>query len=99
MRFSWCISNSYSKSEIARSPLTIVLAPTLRAKSTTRMSNGSARTLLRSLVADSMKAIRSSMPNSGWVLRVERLTTAMTTSSNSSAARWMMSRWPLVIGS
>ena len=39
----WTISSSYSKSEIARRPLTIARAPTLRAKSTTRVSNGSAR--------------------------------------------------------
>src|SRR2546423_7816493 len=44
LRFSWLISSSYSKSEIARSPLTIAFAPTLCANSTTSVENGSART-------------------------------------------------------
>src|SRR5919106_1072456 len=36
LRFSWFISNSYSKSEIARRPLTIAVAPHSRANSTRR---------------------------------------------------------------
>src|SRR5215204_2369021 len=45
MRLSWFISNSYSKSEMARNPLTITMAPISLAKSTTSVSNGSGRTL------------------------------------------------------
>ena len=38
LRFSCAISNSYSKSEIARSPLTIALASLSRANSTSRLA-------------------------------------------------------------
>src|SRR5207302_11166850 len=45
MRLSWLSSSSYSKSEIARSPLTIAIAPRSRANATSRMLNGSTTTL------------------------------------------------------
>src|SRR6185436_2335976 len=98
-RLSWFISSSYSKSEIARSPLTIDMAPFSRAKSTTSLSNVSTRTLGRWLVASSMNATRSSALNSVLLLRTEALTTATISSSNIGAARLMTSTWPLVIGS
>ena len=47
LRFSWFISNSYSKSEIARRPFTIAFAPCSRAKSTTSVSKGFTCTLGR----------------------------------------------------
>ena len=60
-RLSWFISISYSKSLIARSPLTIARAPSRRANSTTRTSNASARTLPSGAVASRMKPSRSSV--------------------------------------
>ena len=88
MRLSWFISSSYSKSEIARRPLTIAGAPTrareLDDEDVERLGPDVAA---GRAVASSMKPSRSSVPNSGWLLRTERLTTATTTSSNSSAAR------------
>src|SRR5919108_870471 len=98
-RLSWFISSSYSKSEIARSPFTIALAPRARAKSTTSVENGSTRTLPRCPVAASMNSIRSSAENSELVLRTEAATTATISSSNIAAARVITSRWPLVTGS
>jgi hypothetical protein len=50
-------------------------------------------------VAAAMNCRRSSIANSGAFLRTEEFTTATTTSSNSSAARAITSRWPFVIGS
>jgi hypothetical protein len=91
-RLSWFISSSYSKSEIARSPLTIAFAPTLLAKSTISVENGSTRTFSTSGSARWMKPTRSSMPNSEPLLRTERLTTATTTSSYRPAARLITSR-------
>src|SRR3954447_22282968 len=99
MRLSWFISISYSKSEIARSPLTIVRAPTRSANSTIRTSKEAERTFGRCSVASSMKLRRSSVVNSVPPLRTGWLTIATTTSSNSAAARLMTSRWPFVIGS
>src|SRR3954469_5379510 len=99
LRLSCVISASYSKSEIARSPLTIATAPFSRANSTTRTLNGSARTLVRWPVACSINAIRCSASKSDFDLRTEALTTAITTSSNSFDARVMTSRCPFVIGS
>ena len=46
VRFRWFIWNSHSKSEIARSPLTIVFAPCLRANSTTSSANTSTSTFV-----------------------------------------------------
>ena len=43
-RLRWFIWNSHSKSEIARRPLTIVVAPCLRAKSTTSSEKTSTTT-------------------------------------------------------
>src|SRR5215207_9827346 len=98
-RLSWFISNSYSKSEIARSPLTIAIAPRSRAKSTISLSKVSTCTLGRCDVALRMNAQRSSALNSVLLLRTEALTTATTSSSNIGAARLMMSTWPWVTGS
>src|SRR5215213_3180951 len=98
-RLSWFISSSYSKSEIARSPFTIDMAPFSRAKSTISLSKVSTRTLGRWLVASVMKPHRSSALNSVLLLRTEALTTATMNSSNIGAARLMTSTWPCVIGS
>src|ERR671922_1039176 len=98
-RLSWFISSSYSKSEIARSPLTIAFAPRARANSTTRLENGSTRTLPRWDVAASMNAIRSSALNSDLLLRTDALTTATISSSNIDEARVITSMCPCVIGS
>src|SRR5918994_3723662 len=98
-RLSWFISSSYSKSEIARRPLTIALAPRSRANSTTRLENGSTRTFPRCDVAVSMKPIRSSAVKSDLLLRTDALTTATISSSNICEARVMTSTWPCVIGS
>src|SRR3954454_7683274 len=99
IRLSWFISISYSKSEIARRPLTIARAPTRSANSTISTSKESERTFGMCSVASSMKLSRSSVENSVPPLRTGWLTIATTTSSNSAAARAMTSRWPLVIGS
>ena len=69
LRLSWFISNSYSKSEIARSPLTIGLAPFSRAKSTSRLSKGFTCTLPSFATSASMNATRSSAVNTVFFLR------------------------------
>src|SRR3954454_22777040 len=99
IRLSWFISISYSKSEMARRPLTIALAPTRSANSTISTSNDADLTFSRCSVASSMKLSRSSVENSVPPLRTGWLTIATTTSSNNAAARAITSRWPLVIGS
>src|SRR5215213_7518296 len=98
-RLSWFISNSYSKSEIARSPLTMALAPCSRAKSTSRLSKGFTCTCGYSVSCSSMNETRSSAVKIVFCLRTGWLTTPTTTLSNTFAARPMMSRWPIVIGS
>src|SRR3954451_15622342 len=98
-RLSWFISNSYSKSEMARSPFTIAFAPFARAKSTIRLENGSTVTLGRFCTSASMNSTRSSALNSVFCLRTGWATTATMTLSNTSATRRMMSRWPSVTGS
>ena len=98
-RFSWFISSSYSKSEMARRPLTIALAPRSRAKSTTRFLNSSILTLLRCPVASSTNRARSSPENNGLLLRTDASTTPTISTSNIAAARVMTSTWPRVIGS
>ena len=97
-RLSWFISNSYSKSEIARSPL-IAVAPCSRANSTSRLEKTSTSTLARSAVASLMKLCRSSAVKSVFCLRTGWLTTPTTTLSKTREARVMMSMWPLVTGS
>src|SRR3954454_4047690 len=99
LRFSWFISNSYSKSEMARRPFTIAFAPFSRAKSTIRLENGLTSTLPRFSTSASMNSTRSSAVNSVFCLRTGWFTTATITLSNTSAARLMMSRWPSVTGS
>src|SRR5436190_11443215 len=99
MLLSWFISNSYSKSEMARSPLTIALAFFSRAKSTIRLRNGSASTLGRCAVASAMNSQRSRALNSVLALRIGTSTTATIRRSNMPAARAITSRCPLVIGS
>src|SRR3954453_23659679 len=98
-RFSWFISNSYSKSEIARSPFTIACAPFSLAKSTISVSKGSTSTFGRFCTSALMKATRSSALKSVFCLRTGWFTTATTTLSNTRDARLMMSRWPSVTGS
>src|SRR3984885_5624340 len=99
LRLSWFISNSYSKSEIARSPLMIAVAPRSRANSTSSVLNGSTEMLGSVLVALRRNATRSSALNSVAPLRHGRLTTATTTSSNIPEARLITSRCPHVTGS
>src|SRR3954447_11818527 len=98
-RLSWFISNSYSKSEIARSPFTIACAPFSLAKSTTRFANDSTCTFTRFWTSSRRNATRSSALNSVCFLRTGWFTTATMTLSNTAAARLMMSRWPSVTGS
>src|SRR3954451_21769170 len=99
LRLSWFISNSYSKSEIARSPLTIALAPCSRAKSTSRLSKGFTCTCGYSDTCSWMNAVRSSALNNVFCLRTGWLTTPTITLSNTLAARPMISRCPIVTGS
>src|SRR3954468_15981087 len=99
LRFSWFISNSYSKSEIARKPFTIALAPCLRANSTTSVSNVFTCTLGRSAISASMNPMRSSASNSVFCLRTGWFTTATITLSNTPEQRRITSRWPNVTGS
>src|SRR5205085_204277 len=99
LRFSWFISNSYSKSEIARRPLTIAVAPCSRAKSTRSVSKAFTCTLPKSWTSASMNSTRSAAGNTGVCLRTGWFTTPTTTLSNTSAARLMMSTWPSVTGS
>src|SRR3954451_1316604 len=99
IRFSWFISISYSKSEIARRPFTIARAPTRSANSTMSTSNDAERTFGRGSVPSSMKLSGCSAGTSVPPLRTGWFTIATTTSSNSTAARLITSRWPFVIGS
>src|SRR4051812_10942811 len=99
LRLSWFISNSYSKSEIARKPLTIALAPCSRANSTTNVSKAFTCTFGISEVALSMKPMRSSAVKRVFCLRTGWLTTATRTFSKTSAVRRMMSTCPNVTGS
>src|SRR5215216_1148495 len=98
-RLSWFISNSYSKSEIARNPLTIALAPCSRAKSTRRVSKGFTCTFPSFSVSARMNAARSWALKRGSFLRTGWSTTPTTTLSNTAEVRPMMSRWPFVTGS
>ena len=98
-RFSWFISNSYSKSEMARSPLTITFAPFSRAKSTRRVSKGFTCTFGYSATSDSINATRSSPLNTVLPLRTAWFTTPTMTLSKTFATRVMMSMWPNVTGS
>src|SRR3954454_25056822 len=99
LRFNWFISNSYSKSEIARSPFTILFAPFSRANSTTSVSKVFTCTLPRSAISASMNPIRSSALNSVFCLRTGWFTTATITLSNTPEQRRITSRCPNVTGS
>src|SRR3954454_20228728 len=99
LRFNWFISNSYSKSAIARSPFTIAFAPLSRAKSTTSVSKVFTCTLASSATCASMKPTRSSALNSVFCLRTGWFTTATITLSNTPEQRRITSRWPNVTGS
>src|SRR4051812_4554413 len=99
LRLSWFISNSYSKSEIALSPLSSAPAPCLRAKSTRSVSNTSTSTFSSFSVACRRNSLRSAAVNRVVGLRTGWFTTPTTTRSNTRAARWMMSTWPYVTGS
>src|SRR4051794_23682220 len=99
LRFNWFISNSYSKSEIARSPFTILFAPFSRANSTTSVSKVFTCTLPRSAISASMNPIRSSAVKSVFCLRTGWLTTATITLSNTDEQRRITSRCPNVTGS
>ena len=57
--FIWAICSSDSKSDTARSPLTMKSAPTLRARSTTRLENMVTWTLSRWATLSSSMASRS----------------------------------------
>src|SRR4029079_422360 len=97
-RFRWCIWNSHSKSEIARRPLTIVLAPHARANSTTSSAKTSTSMLSWPTSASRRNWTRSSTENIAFLCCGSR-TTPTTTRSKIPAARVMMSRWPFVTGS
>src|SRR3954471_4562525 len=99
LRFNWFISNSYSKSEIARRPFTIALAPFCRAKSTTSVSNVFTCTLGSSATCASMNPTRSSALKSVFCLRTGWFTTATITLPNTPEQRWTPSRCPNVTGS
>jgi hypothetical protein len=99
LRLSWFISISYSKSEIRAQPLDDRPRPDPGgelADQDVERRRPDVRDAGRRLVDE---AQRSSVENSVLPLRTGWLTIATTTSSNSSAARAMTSRWPFVIGS
>src|SRR3954471_21967587 len=98
-RLSWFISNSYSKSEIARRPFRIAFAPFSRAKSTISVENGLTSTLPRFCTSDATNSTRCSAEKSVFCLRTGWFTTATITLSNTSETRRMMSRCPSVTGS
>src|SRR5436853_328997 len=98
-RLSWFISSSYSKSEIARSPLTIAIAPRSRANSTSSVLKGCTTILPNSCVACSKNPIRSSVENIVLPFRQGKFTTQTTTWSYIDEARLITSRWPYVTGS
>ena len=87
LRLSWFISNSYSKSEIARSPFTIAFAPCSRAKSTTSVSKVFTCTLASSAISAWMNADALSASNRVFCLRTGWFTTATITLSNTARAR------------
>ena len=100
-RLLWASCISVSKSLIARRPRTIDPAPRSRHRSTVRPSKAS--TSIRSggapvsASASRMTRIRVSTSSSGAFRGFAR--TATMSVSKTFAARAMMSRWPLVIGS
>src|SRR5947209_1869522 len=96
---SWFISSSYSKSEIARSPFTIAIAPSACANSTRRVLKVRTDTLPMGRVAFSMNATRSSALNIVAPLRQGWLTTPTIRESYMFEPRPMTSRWPFVTGS
>ena len=88
MRLSWFISSSYSKSEIARRPLTIAVAP----RSAGEVDDQDVERLdadvgqVRGRLLD--EARRAPRPRTArWFLRTEALTTATISSSKMHAAR------------
>ena len=89
--FIWAICSSLSKSETARSPLTMKSAPTSRARSTTRLENMVKVTFSRCERLSLIIASRSSRENSGSPFCGLRMA-ATTTSSKRWAARSMISR-------
>ena len=101
-RFMPTIWNSYSKSATARSPRTITVAPTSRAQSISRFSNGCTmisppvRAMMPAHSASTI-ATRSSRLKNGCLSRL--IATPITSRSTSAMARWMMSVCPSVIGS
>src|SRR3954462_6072043 len=99
LRFNWFISNSYSKSEIARNPSTILFAPFSRANSTTSVSKVFTCTFPRSAISAWMNPMRSSAVNSVFCLRTGWFTTATITLSKTLEQRRITSRWPNVTGS
>src|SRR5204863_837001 len=99
LRLSWFISNSYSKSEIALSPLTSAPAPCFRAKSTRSVSKTSTSTLSSFSVACRRNSLRSAAEKSVVGLRTGWFTTPTTTRLTTRAALAMMSTCPYVTGS
>src|SRR4051795_8175793 len=100
VRLSWFISNSYSKSEMARSPFTIAVAPFSLANATSRLSKDFISTFSRDFTSARMNSIRSSVGKTVFdPFRTGLLTTATTTRSNTEEARVMMSKCPNVTGS
>src|SRR6185312_5114351 len=97
-RFRLFIWNSHSKSETARSPLTMARAPRERANSTTSVVNPSTVMFDAESSEAWMNRMRSSSVNIVCLCRGWR-TTATITRSNRPDARRITSRWPVVTGS
>ena len=83
VRFRWFIWNSHSKSEITRSPFTIVFAPHRRAKSTTSSAKTSTSMFSLPASASRRKPTRSSIVNIAFLCRGS-LTTPTTTRSKTT---------------
>ena len=99
LRLSWFISNSYSKSEIARSPLTIALAPLLAGEIDEQRIKGFHLHIAEfcDLRLDEGDALLGAEER---LLLAHRLVDHPDDHvSNTCAARLMMSRWPNVTGS
>ena len=96
-RFISAIWNSYSKSDTARRPRTMVRAPICSMKWTSRPEKLSTRQSGRSASSSSSIATRSSTAKAGALASL--LSTATTTSSKIGRQRWTMSMCPLWIGS
>ena len=97
-RFICAICNSFSKSDTARRPRMMAVAPMSRATLTTSSATATMRTLPRCASDSCSISSRSSRLNSGSAFCGLRRV-ATTTSSKSCPARSTTSTWPLWNGS